>query len=72
MDHLPEILFVAIALDKLSARLGAEARRQMTNDDVFDWLLARGFRLGRRGWYVSAALLYRLHPSDVRIIERVL
>ena len=69
---MAEILFVTIALGKLRLRLAEEAEREMTNDDVFDWLLARGFRLGRRGWYAPTALLYRLHPSEVRIIERVL
>lgn len=72
MGQLPEILFVAIALEKLKLRLSSGTRRAMTNDDVFDWLLARGFKLGRRGWYVSAALLFRLHPSEVKILERVL
>lgn len=66
------MFFVKIGLATLRARLSQVQEREVTNDDAFDWLIAKGFRVGRIGWYAPASALDLLDPSEVGTAERIL
>lgn len=45
--------------------LSQSKEQSVTNGDVMQWLLERGFKLGRRGWMTSAAGLYLLQICEI-------
>ena len=56
----------------LCARLSAAEGRGVTNDDAFEWLLVRNFKVGRPGWYASPPAIEQLCGSEILKIERIL
>ena len=56
---------IRVAFRRLGERLSRTLVREMTNDDVFDWLLAGGFSPTRGGWLATARSLSLLEGPEV-------
>ena len=66
------VFLVRIDLGRLRATLAVVDGRARTNDEAFDWLLARGFRLGRGGgWYARSDALSALPRVAIRGYHRL-
>ncbi len=68
---MSQVFFIRIDLDKLREALDAPAALALTNDDLFDWLLDRGLRIGMKGWYAEDKAINRIHPSVIVSCDRV-
>ena len=66
------VYFLKIDLERLRTKLAKVEEREVANDDAFDWLLAHGFKLGKKGWYGRAQVLGSLDPSVIVSRERIL
>lgn len=62
---------IKIDVMKLRSRLSSPGRRPMTNGDVFNWLLDKGFSIRARGWCGSSAALNELKEAEIIICERI-
>ena len=69
-----DVFFVRIDVPKLCDRLRTAdpSRRRMTHGDAFQWLLANGFKMTRRGWLARTNLLLLLEQGELVSRGRIL
>lgn len=65
------VYFVRIDYDKLRQMLNPPAPIRLTDDDLCDWLVDRGFYVGMKGWYADRAAVRGLHSSVIISCEPV-
>ena len=65
------VYFVKIDLRRLCEVLRPAVPLELTEDDVCDWLVSRGFRIGMKGWYADRKRLDTLMPDVIVSCDRV-
>ena len=68
---MPKSFLLKIDVARLGGRLSDPHKPEMTNGDVFVWLLERGFVINRKGWCASAGAMKLLEGSEIILSERI-
>lgn len=68
---MPKSFLLKIDVARLGGRLSDPHKAEMTNGDVFVWLLEQGFTISRKGWCASAAKMKLLKVDEIILSERI-